>query len=342
MIYPKPAPINWPQLVGGDEDATGAIAARNRKLSAAAALMAKVRPMAERLETQNATFQCSPAVLASEPYAARWYLDLAGLTSKLLSKLRPSITAAGLVVGPETIAVNLERGRPAVRADQLKPFSQWINELLVELYPLGARSAELAYFTAVTMAGARIDGQVRNMAGDDAVLILKELLVGAFSTRGVLIEVQKAGVSWEEYGPSTILMEQQWLRFGGRIVCEFVAGGNRPDIKVTVDGVTICIGEVKGRTDLSNVWESWMPQINGHLQTWTAENSRAPRLFFGTIITQQMIDGVTPGRTRHTGLRAFSENGLLTAAYNLTTTVEGRPASVAAFVNFVDELCRNL
>lgn len=342
MIYPDLAPIDWAALVGGDADASAAITARDRKLAAVAKLCAEIEPMARRLEISGATFVCSPAVLTSEPYAARWYLDLAGLTSKLISKLRPSFRAAGLTITPETIATNLYQGR-AVAAAQLERFSAWVNDLLLELYPTGSQTAALAYCTAVAMAGARIDGQVRNMSGDDAVLTLKKLLVGAFSTRGCTIETQaKAGDPWAVLDAATDLMEQQWLRFGGRVVCEFVAGGNRPDIKVTIDGVVVLLGEVKGRTDLSNVWESWMPQINGHLQTWAAENSMAPRVFFGTIITQQMIDGLTPGGTRHTGLRAFSNSGLLRAAYNLTNVVEGEEASVKAFDDLVDQLARNL
>lgn len=342
MIYPDLAPINWSGIVGGDADASAAITARDRKLAAAAKLTLVVAPMARRLEQQMATFQCSASILEEEPYAARWYLDIAGLTSKLIAKLRPSFMAAGLTITPDTIAVNLARGK-TVKADQRERFSTWINEVLLELYPTGSRSFDLAFCTALAMAGARIDGQVRNQSGDDAVLVLKKLLVGAFSTRHVAIEVlQKAGAAWTAYGPATDLMEQQWLRVGGKVVCEFVAGGNRPDIKVTVDGVVILLGEIKGRSDLSNVWESWMPQINGHLQTWAAENSQAPRVFFGTIITQQMIDGITPGGTKHTGLKAFSSSGLLRAAYNLTTIVEGQPASAGAFDDLVDQLSRNL
>jgi len=342
VIYPDLAPIDWTALVGGDADASAAITARDRKLAAATKLWAVIEPLARRLEESDATFTCSPTVLSREPYAARWYLDLAGLTSKLIAKLRPSFKAAGLTVTPETIATNLAQGR-TVSDEQLERFSVWINELLLELYPAPSRSHTLAYCTALAMAGARIDGQVRNMSGDDAVLILKKLLVGAFSTRGIQIETQaRAASGWLAFDPATDLMEQQWLRFGGRLICEFVAGGNRPDIKVSINGVVILLGEVKGRTDLSNVWESWMPQINGHLQTWAAENSLAPRVFFGTIITQQMIDGVTPGGTRHTGLKAFSNSGLLRAAYNLTNVVEGDAGSVAAFDDLIDQFARNL
>lgn len=337
MMYPQLAPIDWKALVGGDADATAQIAARDRKLAAAAKLPGSILALADRLEAQGALFSSTPEILGAEPLAARWYLDLAGLTRKLSVKLQPGWKAAGLSLSPETLAANREAGR-SVGHDRLASFAAWINGILTELHPLSARSADLALCTVLTINGARIDGQVRNLAGDDAVLILKSILTSAFSVRGVAIETQSADDSWEPWEPGVDLLTRKRLRFGGRLVCEFIAGGNRPDIKVLLDNVVTLVGEVKGRSDLSNVWESWMPQIAGHLQTWTAENSQAPRVFFGTIVTQEMIEGQTRGGTRHTGLRAFANNGILRAAYNLANIVEGEPGAVAAFDDFVDRL----
>lgn len=340
-MYPKLAPIDWKALVGGDADATAQIAARDRKLAAAAQLPDTVVALAHRLETIDALFSATPDILVSEPLAARWYLDLAGLTRKLSVKLQPGWRAAGLTLSPETLAVSRAEGRTVTPA-RLASFAEWINAILGELYPPAVRSPMLALCTVLAITGARIDGQVRNSAGDDAVLILKSLLTSAFAARGVAIEAQGADDAWATWEPGTDLLLAKRLRFGGRLVCEFVAGGNRPDIKVMLDGVVILVGEVKGRSDLSNVWESWMPQINGHLQTWTAENSQAPRAFFGTIVTDEMINGVTRGGTRHTGLRAFASNGVLSAAYNLSNIVEGEPAAVAAFDDLVDQLGASL
>ena len=337
MMYPQLAPIDWKALVGGDADATAQIAARDRKLAAAAKLPGSILALADRLEAQGALFSCTSEILAAEPLAARWYLDLAGLTRKLSVKLQPGWKAAGLTLSPETLAANREEGR-VVANDRLASFAAWINGVLTDLHPTAARSAKLALCTVLTINGARIDGQVRNLAGDDAVLILKSLLTSAFLIRGTAIETQGSDDSWESWQPGVDLLTRKRLKFGGRMICEFVAGGNRPDIKVLLDNVVTLVGEVKGRSDLSNVWESWMPQISGHLQTWTAENSQAPRVFFGTIVTSEMIEGQTRGGTRHTGLRAFSNNGILRAAYNLSNIVEGVPGAVAAFDDFVDRL----
>jgi hypothetical protein len=340
-MYPKLAPIDWKALVGGDADTSAQIAARDRKLAAAAQLPDTVVALARRLKAQGALFSATHKILATEPLAARWYLDLAGLTRKFLVKLRPGWEATGLMLSPETLAVNRANDRE-VEKTHLKSFATWINEQLAALYPEQTRTFALAVCTVLAITGARIDGQVRNSAGDDAVLILKVLLTSAFASRGIAIEAQEAGATWSAWQPGTDLAEARRLRFDGRLVCEFVAGGNRPDIKVMLDGVVILVGEVKGRSDLSNKWESWMPQINGHLQTWTAENSQAPRAFFGTIVTDEMITGVTPGGTRHTGLRAFASNGVLSAAYNLSNIVEGKSAAVAAFDNLVDQLRASL
>lgn len=340
-MYPKLAPIDWKALVGGDADATAQIAARDRKLAAAAQLPDTVVALANRLEASDQLFSATPETLASEPLAARWYLDLAGLTRKLSVKLQPRWKVAGLTLSPETLAVSRAAGRTVAPA-RIASFAKWINGVLEELFPPVVRSPVLALSTVLVITGARIDGQVRNSAGDDAVLILKSLLTSAFATLGLMIEAQGSDDAWVAWDLGIDLLRTKRLRFGGRLVCEFVAGGNRPDIKVTLDGVVILVGEVKGRSDLSNVWESWMPQINGHLQTWTAENSQAPRVFFGTIVTDEMITGVTLGGTRHTGLRAFASNGVLSAAYNLSNIVQGDPAATAAFDNLVDQLRASL
>jgi hypothetical protein len=336
MIYPRLAPPDWASLPGGEGKTSAWLTARDRKLAKAAELAPSVFPLAERLEARGALFTCSPDVLTDEPLTAEWYLDLAGMVSKLVSAVRGT-WEDHISISPETLAENLKAGR-AVSPENLCGFSTWINAELTELYPPAGRTRELALTTVLAIRGARIQGQVQNMAGDDAVLILKVLLTGAVSKRGHSVEVM-AGDAWVAYTPELNLLEQNRLRLGGRIGCEFVPGGNRPDLKILLDGIVILVGEVKGRTDLSNLWESWMPQISGHLQTWAAENPQAPRVFFGTIVTEQMIEGVTKGGTRHTGLRAFHRSGLLTSAYNLSNIAEGQAGAERAFDAFVDALC---
>lgn len=336
-MYPLLPRLDWGSLPGGENETSSWFTARDRKLSKAAELAQSVIPLARRLEWADALFECSVDILRSEPAAARWYLDLTGLTRKLISRLRDDLEQFNLKLSPETIAINLADGR-RVAHDDLERFADWINTELDALYPRSSRTLDLALSTVLAMNGARIQGQVQNAAGDDAVLLLKRLLIGEMARRGISVEVMLNGI-WVEYTPAYNLLEQRHLRFGERLVCEFVPGGNRPDLKIMRDGVVVLVAEVKGRSDLSNLWESWMPQINGHLQTWVADNPQAPRVFFGTIITREMIEGLTRGGTRQTGLRAFHRNGLLTGAYNLSNIAEGQPGAERAFEGFVTALC---
>ena len=341
MIYPDLGPIDWAILVGGDADATAAVAARDWKLAAAAKLAETTIPLARRLEVAGSLFSCSAETLKQEPLAARWYLDLAGLTGKLIAKLKASYSAAGLEVSPESIASGREKGRP-ILDDRLINFSVWINDILLELYPTSARTFDSAIASVLSIMGARINAQVQNRIGDAAVLVVKQLLVGAFSTRHHGVEIETAPNVWAPYGQASNLAEGRNLRFGKRLVAEFIPGGNRPDIKFILNGIPVAQGEIKGRTDLSNIWESWVPQIQGHLQTWAHENPLAPRLFFGTIVTPTMISGKTVGGTQHVGLQTLAKGGLLQGAYNLANIVEGHPSASASFDRLVDELCRNL
>lgn len=66
-----------------------------------------------------------------------------------------------------------------------------------------------------------------------------------------------------------------------------------------------------------------MPQVTSHMTTWTHEFPNAARLFFGTLITKEMIDGLSRMKTKHVGLRDLHNSGHLTSAYNLSQIVEG-------------------
>lgn len=132
--------------------------------------------------------------------------------------------------------------------------------------------------------------------------------------------------------------KRQRIRFGGRITCEFISGGDRPDIIIFLDRVTIAVGEIKGRKDLSNVWESWMPGVYNHTRTWTGQNPDAARLFFGTLINEAMLEGSSSHGTQHVGLKTLWRQGLLTAAYNVSKVAENDHLAVQQFQGLVDAL----
>ena len=61
--------------------------------------------------------------------------------------------------------------------------------------------------------------------------------------------------------PSMAWEASLWRHQPTGSILDFRGGGNRPDIKIDRDHETQLVGEVKGRKDSSNVWESWMPQL---------------------------------------------------------------------------------
>jgi hypothetical protein len=336
VTFPSLAPPDWASLPGGDTDTSAQLASRDRRLAMAAENTPRIWQTADELTAHDALYTCSADALKSVPYAAQWYLDLAGMVTKVISAASDGWQKYGMSVRPDTIADNLHEGR-RVSPQNIEAFCQWINAQLESLHPVASRTRELALTTVIAVVGARIQGQLLNLTGSDAVLRLKVLMIAEMEKRGHSSEVD-ANDGWIRYEPGMDLTDISHIRFDKRLECEFVPGGNRPDMRVRLEGVVVLNGEVKGRTDLSNVWESWMPQINGHLQTWTSENAAAPRVFFGTIITQEMIDGMTAGGTLHTGLRAFHRNGLLTSAYNLTNAAKGEPGTLKALGQLFDAL----
>lgn len=338
-FFKLPEP-DWPALVGGGEDTESWLAARARKLELAADRVPRIFATARKLEANSSVFRCSPAVLAVEPKAALFYLDMLALTPKTLRGIKTQVAAFGCTATAETIANAFAAGR-TVSAQNAQGFSDFINAQIAAVLPAEFRSVEIAVGTALLVDGARIQGSVQNRAGTDAVRLLKSLLVAAFEARELGVEVgPSVDGPWQLYAAAADPLSEPFLRFGGRLVCEFTPGGNRPDLKVTLRGVVMAVGEVKGRKDVSNIWESWMPNIAGHLRTWVTEFADAPRLFFGTVITEEMITGLTPGGTQHNGLETFKYNGYLTAVYNLSLVAAGDPKATGAFAHLADALAR--
>lgn len=335
-----PAP-DWAALVGGDESAEAWLAARGRKLAKAAESVPTIFITARELEAAGALFRCTPEVLTRFPHAARFYLDLLALSPKTLDKITGQVGEYEFSVKPETIANNLGCGR-TVNSHDIRAFARFVNDQIAAVLPVDSRTFDVAVGTVLIVHGARVQGSVQNEAGNDAVLLLKTLLVAAMSERGHSVEVSRDFEKWEDVESARArgieALSLPHLRFGEWLTCEFTPGGNRPDIRIAIDGVLVASGEIKGRKDLANLWESWMPQIAGHFRTWTMEAPDAPRLFFGTIVTKEMISGHTEGGTQHAGLKTLKSSGLLSAAYNLSLIASGDSSGTAEFTALVDQL----
>lgn len=329
-------PPDWTALIGEASEAQW-IADRDRKFGRIAELAARFRKTADSLARRQALFACSPDVLREIPLAADWFISLIGLAKNTLKNVKSGPRNFGLTIRAETVVKNLDEGRQ-VADENLSAFSEWINSEVDVLYPEEQQTRAVGEATVLMVLGGRVVGQGQNVSGDDAVVLVKTHLVDALDASGAVVEVRMDDGTWRANEPGQNLAERTHIRYSGRLTLDFGSGGNRPDLIITLDGACVAVAEIKGRKDLSNVWESWMPTIHGHLITWAAERPSAARLFIGTLISPEMVEGVSRTGTPHVGLKQMHKEGLLTAAYNVSKVAEHDAAAVASFQNLAGAL----
>jgi hypothetical protein len=330
-MIPVPAP-KWDEMVGEASEAAW-VADRDRKAGLAAEKVRQIHGAREHLAARNALFTASPKVLQEVPFAADWYISLAGYSLKTLKQLFLIPRAAGLTRRADGVVAALREGRVVANAE-LDAFARWVNSEIGQVFPV-LPSPDEAELRVALILGGRIVGIGQNVGGDDAVVLVKRLFVERLHELGC--EVSSGG-GYQDYEASIDLLKQTHVRFGGRLVCEFVSGGNRPDLKVLLKEHPVLVAEVKGRKDLSNVWESWMPQVADHMRTWRREFPDSARLFLGTLITRDMIEGRSARGTERTGLRQLHQDGYLTGAFNVSAVVEKRAPSVQDFSELMTTL----
>ena len=313
-------------------------------------LASRLEDVSARLKEHRSTFHCSAAILRDTPYAAYWFVCLAGLPMKTLGNIKKGPATFGLTRSVKGLVEALERGS-RVSSRDLDAFSGWVNDELNRLYPPHSRDPKRALIIVSMLAGGRALGQSQNVGGDDAVTVFKTELVGAFNDvdpESVQVLSSQTG-RWIAYTPECRLAEQRLLRIRQRAVFRMIPGGNRPDVEIWADADSyseqdfslqkadglLAVGEIKGRLDLSNAWESWMPQVSAHMAQWAAEFPRTARLFFGTLVTQEMV-GSHGGADHRPTLRSIYERSVnghryLSGAYNLTKIAEKDAAASRNF-----------
>lgn len=350
----SPKHVNWVTLKGGTEEAAW-VADKNRKVATIADLCAQVTKTYEALRARGELFTASPDSLTEIPFAAWWYVSLAGFAQKTLSNIQLRPKSHGMTVSPKTLAENLSNPdkrerfleklklRPDGRdTENVLHFAEWLNFELDEIFPTESRIPETALTHVSMILGGRVIGQGQNTGGNEAVLLVKQQMVVGLRDQ-VTIETQPSGGGlWQTYERPSELDLASKIRLGGVVVVEFLGGGNNPDIAVrsNENGEYIAVGEIKGRKDLSNVWESWMPQVSAHMHTWAIEFPKAHRIFIGTLINEEMIKGESVRGTPRMGLRRLHEEGSLTTAFNIAKIVEGDQDSVTHFGEFLEFLCQ--
>lgn len=347
-------PPDWDSLAGGSAEASW-IADRYRKLGIATSVSNEIERVFLTLRARNALFAATKESVLSDRFAGQWYVSLAGFSQKTLANTIDVPKKFGMSQKPISLIdalaqycdnVELGKGRvvpiPISIQKNLRPFVEWINHELKNTLSEENQTPERVLVRVSLLLGGRIIGQGQNEGGNEGVILVKELLYQRLSQKFQVEIRSEIGAEWQVNPSQSAIAGAVEIRFDKRMECDFRSGGNRPDVKVSLDGKIIAVGEIKARKDLSNLWESWMPQIVAHMKTWRSEFPDAARLFFGTVITHEMIAGASVRGTRHTGLGELIASGELTAVYNLSHIVDLELRVGSGLRNFTDALAFEL
>lgn len=321
---------DWPALIGGSDEASW-LADRDRKLGLILGLSDEVLQTAQELQRRGVLFAPSADVLVEMPFAADWYVSLAGFALKTLANIREAPTTHGLTRRAATIRASFAAGSP-VAADQAEAFAAWLRAEIDASWLPAQRTAGRAVVVVSAILGGRAIGQGQNVGGSDAVAMLKSVISVYAERHDLPLDVRADG-QWIPFRHAASVTLVPSIRLSGTLAVTFPVGGNVPDVEFEdlSRSRIMAVGEVKGRKDQSNMWESWMPQVGDHMRTWTQRYPSAVRLFFGTLITNEMVAGRSAAGTRHIGLRGLHDSGNLNAIFNLSKLALGDPAAVASF-----------
>ena len=338
LNIPEP---DWNALPGGSEQEAKWIAERDRKFFAMIEEVSRLVPLAEELERTGMLLTCSPATLRRYPAAVDWYLCAAGWALNALQYIRESPKYHGVSLRVRTLRDALVAQRP-IPTSELTCFSEWINSELRQLYMDLNPDVRTVSGIVFGVLGARVVGRVQNQAGKDGVDLLRRLVVEYALRRSIKVTAFPDIADLQIGDNPTKLYKAPKIQIGDRIVCDFSATGGHADIRITDQGLLLAVGEIKARKDVSNIWESWMPQVADHMRTWTGETPDAVRLFFGTLITEEMLGGFSANMTRRTGLVTMYRNGILSSAYNLSKIDSGNATARKEFGILMEQLFRRL
>jgi hypothetical protein len=110
-------PPNWDALVGGAVE-TAWTADRHRKIELATALSLNIERVYQALCNRDALFAATPDSLCCDPYAAHWYVSLAGFSQNTLNNTSEMPKKMGMTMSPGGVVKGLWK---ALEKDQLKP-----------------------------------------------------------------------------------------------------------------------------------------------------------------------------------------------------------------------------
>lgn len=331
-----PPPL-WEHLTGGSTEAAW-LADRDRKLTRLLTDSDDILHIATALDALNATFDPSPELLRKYPFAIEWYVSLAGLALKTLRNVKDAPRAYGVKTSVDTLRKSLVAGR-SVDHTQLMGLADWLREEIDHLWPIEQRSTDRAAVIVAAILGGRAIGQGQNDGGNEAVVLLKEAIITYATSLHLQVEGETDG-GWVANSPEQPSLLLPSLRVGKKLIADFYTGGDTPDVIFRVDTQSkpVAVGEVKGRKDKSNIWESWMPQVVDHMYTWTQEYPLSLRLMFGTVITDEMVEGISARGTVRRGLRYLHQDGSLHGVHNLSKLTQNDSYAVQSFSELMSAL----
>ncbi len=330
------APPDWAALVGGSGELKW-LAARDWKAVEAIREGEEHRQLFERLKAREAVFRADSDLLREEPFAAVWYSRLSGFSMKSLKNIREAPSIFGVSLGLPTIVAGLMEGRP-YDDELLGAFCRFINAQIDAVHPVRDRSDDAALHFVLTVLGGTIIGRQQNEGGTEAVRFVKNLVTDGLAGGGTRVDFWD-GIAWAGLSEGASIADHACLRFGGCLEADFTGGGNRPDLEMKLGEDVLLVAEIKGRMDLSNVWESWMPQTADHMRSWAMNHPSAARIYLGTLVTQEMIDGASAqGTEERTGLKQLFDEHALTTAFNITKIRQSDPEALAGWQTFMEVL----
>ena len=319
--------VPWDSLVGGKtEDSWSKYG--NRKYEKTRALASERIKVLDTLVGLGATTYSSAEVLLAVPGAASWYVAMAGFASNHIRNLK---TPEGMSTSVSGFLKKMEsRPEKASRTD-LEAFSSWVNTAL-EALPGGApNSPQMCLYHVAVIDGSLIVGRVQNESQYIPHYVLKEALLRHFGPAELWGWKNDKKKDWQEmdltFREEELMKAPLWYYKPTDTSLDFGAGGERPDIKITRNQRTVLAGEIKGRMDVSNLWESWLPQATSHMASWSKEYPQALRGVFMTIFTKEAVDG----KSDRPGLKKSYEEGALHFAINLFNLMNGQVESIEQF-----------
>lgn len=341
---PEPlADSYWEERIGGETEASWQ-EDRERKVGIFDEFVKEITACSKALRRIGALTRCTPEALGV-PFAADWYVSLAGFALKTLGNLRSRAEKCGFKSNPAGFVGRVRKNPSFVDPGEAAAFSKWINSELEENFPASGSDEEALARVAMTLGGRAV-GKGQNLGGEEARDALKRVLLEELSRlRPVRGSAGKKTFDLNAGAPARSIAEARSISFADKIVFDFTGGGDAPDVRAflaTDPDDALLVGEVKGRKDLSNQWESWMPQVVDHMTTWSKKYPSARRVFFGTIITREAVLGVSKKGTSRGGFKRLHKDRLLDDVFNLTFLADAESRHRKTFAAWIKSVVAGL